>query len=268
MKKFFKTLLILLLFTTSIMPFNAYGIDNEIPLTNSIINLKMDEQKLWIDHVTWTRSFIVSDLAALPDKEVVLQRLLKNQDDIGSSIKPYYGEEAGNKLSKLLREHITIAGQVVDSAKSNNKADLDKYNKLWYKNADEIADFLSSANSNLSNSELKDMLHKHLEFVTAQVVDSAKSNNKADLDKYNKLWYKNADDIADFLSSANPNWSNSELKDMLHKHLDIITSQVAARINKNWKADVEASDKGEDHMVKFADVLSDGIAKQFPEKLK
>jgi hypothetical protein len=210
MKKIFKALLVLLFFTTLLQPLKVYGIDNDIPLNNSIVNLKMDEQKLWIDHVTWTRSFIVSDLASLPDKGVVLERLLKNQDDIGASIKPYYGEEAGNKLSKLLREHITIGGQVVDAAKSNNKTDLDKYNKLWY---------------------------------------------------------KNADDIADFLSSANPNWSNSELKDMLHKHLEFITTQVVARINKNWKADVEAYDKGEDHMIKFADVLSNGIIKQFPEKL-
>ncbi|WP_366512121.1 hypothetical protein [Clostridium sp.] len=58
--------------------------------------------------------FIVSDLAILPDKNIVLQRLIKNQDDISSSIKPYYGEEAGNKLSKLLRDHISIAGKVVD----------------------------------------------------------------------------------------------------------------------------------------------------------
>ena len=210
MKKIFSTLLVFMLFTTLLLPIKAYGIDNDIPLNNSIVNLKMDERKLWIDHVSWTRNFIVSDLDSLPDKDVVLQRLLKNQDDIGASIKPYYGEEAGNKLSKLLREHISIGGQVVDAAKSNNKADLDKYNKLWYKNADDIADFLSGANPNLSNSELKDMLHKHLDFVTAQVV---------------------------------------------------------ARINKIWKADVEAYDKGEDHMIEFADVLSEGIIKQFPEKL-
>ena len=209
MKKLFRSLLVLLLFTTLIQPFNAYGIDTDIPLNNSIVNLKMDERKLWIDHVSWTRSFIVSDLASLPDKDATLQRLLKNQDDIGASIKPYYGEEAGNKLSKLLREHIGIGGQVVDAAKSNNKADLDKYNKLWYKNADDIADFLSGANSNLSNSELKDMLHKHLDFVTAQVV---------------------------------------------------------ARINKDWKADVDNYDKGEIHMIEFADVISNGIVKQFPEK--
>lgn len=209
MKKFFSTLLVLMLFTTLLLPFKVYGIDNEIPLSNSIVNMKIDQRKLWIDHVSWTRSFIISDLASLADKDPVLERLLKNQDDIGASIKPYYGEEAGNKLSKLLREHIVIAGQVVDSAKSNNKSDLDKYNKSWYKNADDIADFLSSANSNWANSELKDMLHKHLEFVTAQVV---------------------------------------------------------ARLNKNWKADIEAYDKGEEHMIKFADVLSDGIVKQFPQK--
>jgi len=211
MKKFFSTLLVFLFFATLMLPLRAYAIDNDIPLNNSTVKLKMDERKLWIDHVSWTRNFIVSDLASLPDKDSVLQRLLKNQDDIGASIKPYYGEEAGNKLSKLLREHIVIAGQVVDAAKSNNKADLDKYNKLWYKNADEIAEFLSSANSN---------------------------------------------------------WSNSELKDMLYKHLELVTNQAVARLNKNWKEDIEAYDKGEEHMIKFADVLSDGIIKQFTEKFK
>jgi len=211
MKKIFSTLLLFMLFTTLMLPVKAYCIDNDISLNSSIINLKMNERKLWIDHVGWTHSFIVSDLASLPDKKVTLQRLLKNQDDIGASIKPYYGEEAGNKLSKLLRAHISIAGQVADAAKSNNKADLDKYNKSWY---------------------------------------------------------KNADDIADFLSSANPNWPNSELKDMLHKHLEFVTNQVVTRINKNWKADIDTYDKGEDHMIKFADVLSDGIIKQFPEKFK
>ena len=78
MKKFFRALTILMLFITSLMPLKVYAIDNVIPLNNSIVNLKMDERRLWIDHVSWTRSFIVSDLASLPDKDVVLQRLLKN----------------------------------------------------------------------------------------------------------------------------------------------------------------------------------------------
>ncbi|EKQ55810.1 MULTISPECIES: hypothetical protein [unclassified Clostridium] len=80
------------------------------------------------------------------------------------------------------------------------------------------------------------------------------------------MWYKNADEIAEFLSGANPNLSNSELKDILHKHLEFVTNQVVARLKKDWKADVEAYDKGEDHMIKFADMVSNDIIKQFPEK--
>ena len=102
--------------------------------------------------------------------------------------------------------------------------------------------------------------------LAGKVTDAAKNNNKSDLEKYNKLWYKNADEIANFLSSANPNYSNEVLKDMLHKHLQFVTDQVVARINKDWQADIDAYDKGEDHMIKFADILVDGIIKQFPEK--
>lgn len=183
----------------------------DLPCNKAICDLKMAERQLWIEHVLWTRDFIISDIESLEDKDAVLERLLKNQDDIGNSIKPYYGEEAGNKLAALLREHIELAGQVVDAAKAGNKADLEKYNKLWYENADEIANFLSS---------------------------------------------------------ANPNYSNQTLKDMLHEHLQFVTDQAVARLNKDWKAEIESYDKGQEHMINFADVLSNGIIKQFPKKFK
>lgn len=184
---------------------------NGFTVNKATCELRMAERKLWIDHVLWTRSFIVSDLANLEDKAAVLERLLKNQDDIGNSIKPYYGEEAGNKLAKLLREHIELAGQVTDAAKNGNVADLEKYNKLWYQNADEIAAFLSA---------------------------------------------------------ANPNYSEKILKEMLHTHLKFVTDQVVARLSKDWISDIVAFDKGEDHMIMFADVIVNGIIKQFPKMFK
>jgi hypothetical protein len=51
-------------------------------------------RKLWEDHITWTRLFIVSALADLPDKQATTERLLSNQVDIGNAIKPYYGDAA------------------------------------------------------------------------------------------------------------------------------------------------------------------------------
>ena len=48
-------------------------------------------RRLWEDHITWTRLFIVSASADLPDTPATTQRLLRNQQDIGDAIKPFYG---------------------------------------------------------------------------------------------------------------------------------------------------------------------------------
>jgi hypothetical protein len=82
----------------------------------------------------------------LPDKDAATQRLLQNQVDIGNAIKPFYGNEAGDQLTALLKDHIVIAADVVTAAKANDKAKLDDANKRWITNADQIAAFLSKAN--------------------------------------------------------------------------------------------------------------------------
>lgn len=55
---------------------------------------------------------------------------------------------------------------------------------------------------------------------------------------------------------------------MLYQHLKYLTDQVVARLSNDWKADIDAYDKGEEHMIHFAHMLADGIIKQFPEKFK
>lgn len=100
------------------------------------------------------------------------------------------------------------------------------------------------------------------------MIFAAKGGKKDDLEKYNKLWHENADKITDFLSSLNPNWSKSKLKDVLYKHLQLTTNEAAARLNKNWDADIASYDEGEDHILMLADIISEGIIKQFPQKFK
>ena len=173
--------------------------------------LKSAMRKLWEDHITYTRNYIISALADLGDKDAVAKRLLKNQEDIGNAIKPYYGEEAGKKLTTLLRGHILIATKVVDAAKTDNKQQLDAQQKNWSDNGKEIAAFLSG---------------------------------------------------------ANPKWDKSELESMLQKHLDLTTGEVVGRLKKDWQADIKAYDEGHAHMLMFADALTDGIAKQFPDKFR
>ena len=112
----------------------------------STLDFQNAMRKLWEEHVTWTRLFIISVAADLPDKDVAAQRLLQNQADIGNAVKAFYGDAAGDQLTALLRDHILIAADLLVAVKSGDtaaaKADSDK----WYANADAIATFLSSAN--------------------------------------------------------------------------------------------------------------------------
>ena len=86
--------------------------------------LRMAMRKLWEGHITWTRVFIISAAGDLPDKATATDRLLQNQVDIGNAIKPYYGDAAGDKLTALLKEHITTAAEVVTAAKANDSANV------------------------------------------------------------------------------------------------------------------------------------------------
>ncbi len=140
-------------------------------VTESTCDLQRAMSKLWSDHVFWTRLYIISALDNKPDLEVTTNRLLQNQQDIGSAIATYYGKEAGDKLAELLKDHILIAADVVKAAKSNNKKKLRDSDKQWHQNADEIAQFLHKANpDNWSEQDMQDMLYKHLQLTTDEVV--------------------------------------------------------------------------------------------------
>jgi hypothetical protein len=145
-------------------------------------------RKLWEDHITWTRVFIISAVAGLPDKDAVTQRLLQNQVDIGNAIKPFYGNAAGDQLTTLLKEHIVIAADVVAAAKANDKAKLDDANKRWFANADQIAVFLSKANpANWPEAEMRMMMHDHLKLTTNEAVARIQGDWAADIKAYDAV---------------------------------------------------------------------------------
>jgi hypothetical protein len=101
---------------------------------------------LWEDHVTWTRLAIVTFADGSAGFDATAARLLRNQEDIGDAVKPFYGEAAGNQLTALLKDHIGIAVELLQAAKAGDSAAFEKANAAWYANANDIADFLARAN--------------------------------------------------------------------------------------------------------------------------
>ena len=175
--------------------------NSETP-TQKQVDFQMEMRKVWEDHIIWTRVVIMSFIAGLPDTNLAVQRLLQNQVDIGEAVKPFYGNTAGNKLTTLLKEHITGAYNVLVAAKAGDKVKLGSTNKSWYSNAEEIAVFLASANpKNWPVAEMKTHMKEHLDVTLAEAVARLQGKWAEDIAAYDKVHVQILD-MADMLSSG------------------------------------------------------------------
>ena len=126
-------------------------------------------RRLWSDHVTWTRLFIVSFASDVPDLSATTGRLLQNQTDIGDAIAPFYGRAAGDELTDLLTEHILTAADLLQAAKSGDDAAFAQAHDAWYANANEIAVFLHAANPRRwPLADLEAMMKEHLDLTLSE----------------------------------------------------------------------------------------------------
>lgn len=186
--KLFSAITLLIAVLISSPSFSQMKMENKKTTSaTSAAALKTNMRQLWEEHVTWTRNVILCIVDELPGTDQAVKRLLQNQVDIGNAIKPYYGEEAGKKLTALLTPHITISAEVVKAAKAGNTAALDEANKRWYANADEISEFLNKANPNWKLTEMKMMMNDHLKLTTDEAVQRIKKDYDADVIAYDKV---------------------------------------------------------------------------------
>ncbi len=159
-------------------------------------------RKLWEDHIIWTRQVIVSAAAGLPDLNPAVDRLMQNQVDIGTAVKPFYGDAAGDKLTALLKEHISGAYQVLVAAKAGDNPKLEAANKAWYKNADDIAVFLAGANPEYwPADQMKMHMKEHLDLTLAEAVARLQMKWTDDIMAYEKV-HAQILGMADMLSAG------------------------------------------------------------------
>ena len=158
-------------------------------------------RKLWADHVVWTRLYIISAVNGGGDTQQTASRLLKNQEDIGAAIAPYYGVAAGQKLTDLLKQHILIAVDLVNAAKANDDAKKQDADQRWHANAADLATFLSGANPSWSRQAVLDMLNNHLALTTKEAVDRLQGNYADDVTNFDAI-FDQAMMMADTLSSG------------------------------------------------------------------
>ena len=98
----------------------------------------------------------------------------------------------------------------------------------------------------------------------AELVTAAAKGDTKKAAELEKQWYRNADQIAVFLSSINPYLSKEAMRKMFYEHLALTKQEAVYMIQKNYKASIETFEKIEALALEMADAISDGIVQQFP----
>lgn len=183
------------------------GMDMDMDVDAMMNDLMNYFRMLWEQHITWTRLAVIALIHDLQERDLVLQRLLRNPQDFADAFRTFYGDEVAQNIETLLTAHLTIAAELVQAAKAGD---------------------------------------------TEAAADAE------------RRWYANANQIAEYLGSINPNWSTEDWNAMLNEHLELLQTNIMDMLEQNYEASINAYDDIEAQALEMADMMAEGIAKQFP----
>jgi hypothetical protein len=170
-------------------------------------------------------------------------------------------------MRKLWEDHITWTRLAVISLTTDSPDTQATVSRLL-QNQSDIGNAIKPFYGKAAGTKLTALLRAHI-LIAADLIAAAKSGDQEAVASQQARWQANADEIAAFLSSANPrSWRPAEMRTMMRSHLRLTTNEVVARLTKNWSADVRAYDRIHVQILHMADMLSDGLVAQFPARFR
>ena len=134
--------------------------------------LTQDMQRIWMEHVWWTRNVILGIIGNLPGNDQYTARLLQNPTDMANLFAPYFGIRARQQIIDLFTTHLKQGGDIVTAAKMGDTAKVNKLEIEWHKNSDQIAQMFASINPYYKENEVRKMMYEHLRLTTNEAVQN------------------------------------------------------------------------------------------------
>lgn len=104
--------------------------------------------------------------------------------------------------------------------------------------------------------------------IAAELVKAAKAGDNAAAARAERRWYDNADEIAAFLSGINPYWSVQEWQKMLYDHLAMTKNEAVDILTQKYENSINTFDYIEQQALIMADLMTQGLIKQFPQQFR
>jgi hypothetical protein len=140
--------------------------------------------------------------------------------------------------------------------------DVDLVTKRLLRNPKDFATVLKPLYGEQAATRFDNLFTSHL-VIAAELVKAAKAGDNRAAADAEKRWYANADEIAAFLASINPYWSEQEWKAMLHQHLALTKTEAVNMLTGKYAEGVTIFDQIEKQALEMADVMTYGIINQF-----
>lgn len=129
--------------------------------TENTDQLKLDQARLWVSHYWATREVIRDAVSNSPCLTVNLTGLYINQDDLGANFGKLTTRNGGCKLANALRDHVTIAVQIV-AASIRGDLQIRQLYQMWSENATEIAHIYHKYHPRIQLGIMDKLMQEHL----------------------------------------------------------------------------------------------------------
>lgn len=106
------------------------------------------------------------------------------------------------------------------------------------------------------------LFEEHL-LIAAELVDTAIAGNRQLVEQLDKEWFRNADEIAQLMHEFFPSESKDMWQMMMHEHLTLTKEEAVLRIGKKYKENVAIYDSIQTQALVMADMIANGIVKEF-----
>lgn len=172
-----------------------------------------------------------------------------------------------DNMRALWEDHIVWTRMVIVSFAADGK-DFDPAAARLLRNQADIGNAIAPYYGRKAGNALTKLLRAHI-LGAVPLLKAAKAGDTPAFEKAKADWYRNGNEIAGFLSKANPRYLPLKAtRSMMRGHLDQTIAEVAARLSGNWDADIRAYDRVHRHILMMSDAISSGIVKQFPAKFR
>ena len=169
-------------------------------------------------------------------------------------------------MRKLWEDHIVWTRQYIVSAATvpGDLADIGPTTDRLLANQADIGNAIKPFYGEAAGDELTALLRDHI-LTAARLVAAAKAGDATEVDAAAAAWYANGDEIAAYLHELNPRfWDLDHLREMMKAHLDGTLDEAVARLEGRYADDIAAYERIHADILAMADMLSDGIIRQFP----